>query len=128
MAEKDAEVGEHARNVSRANDCTAVSTYHRVLKAAGARGEIDAEDVVAVEQGDSDAKQNGLQKEGDPVTAPKLESAVLNQKAAQHRARHKRADNGGKVEHRRTVESCQGRRQHGRSAGKVSNGLMLEAQ
>ena len=128
MAEKDAEVCKHARKMGGADDCAAVSAHHRVLQSAGAGRGIDAEDVVALEERDGDAKENGLQKQSDAVTASELKRAVLNEKAAEHRSGNERADDGSEVKSRRTIERCQRRREHGSSTGKMSDGLMLEAQ
>ena len=81
-----------------------------------------------LEQGNGNAEQGRFQEQRDPVTASELEGAILNDKAAEHRARQEGADDGGEMARRGKIACSQRRRQHGRGAGQVSDRLMLEAE
>ena len=67
VAEKDAEIGEHPGKVRGADDCTAICADHGVLKAAGARGGVDTEAIITIEQRDGGAQQSS--REAEPAEA-----------------------------------------------------------
>ena len=98
MAQKDAEVGEHAGDVRGPDDGTAVGADHGILEAARARGGIEPTHIVPIQQRDGEEEEERLEKERDSVPAAELQRGVLNEESAQHIAGDEGADNGGEVE------------------------------
>lgn len=128
MAEEDAKVGEHARDVSGSHDRAAKGGSHRVLQATGARSEVVAELTMAVEQRHGAGEQHRFEAESDPVTAAELQRRVADDVAADGRAAHKRTEHREKMESGGGIEPAQRDAEERSSTGEMGNGLVVKAE